>query len=192
MKKKSHHSFFRRCAAVLFLLSVFSLSAHAAPRGRNQYAPSYSIDSTSYVYPKRFAAGAVLGEPTGLTAKYWLDQRQAVDFGLAFSFNSFFMIYGDYLFHFPGLFGYSDLANEFKPYLGVGGVMFFSTDSTRRDSALYTKNGSFGLGIRIPFGAEWMPSGSRLGVFAELAPGLGFVPSTFGFLQGGIGIRYYF
>jgi hypothetical protein len=142
------------------------------------------------------AAGATLGSPTGLTGKLWLDRKSAVDLGLAFSFDSFFLVYADYLAHFPSGFAGRETPaffRELTPYFGIGGVLFISTNSLRHDGRYFTAGGSSaGLGVRIPLGIEWRPVDPRLGVYVEIAPGVGVVPSTFGFLQGGLGIRFYF
>lgn len=143
-----------------------------------------------------WAAGLVLGEPTGFTAKHGLSSRSAVDAGLAFSFDRFFLVYSDYLWHFPG--GFATRSSEpfvqqLTPYVGAGGVLLFSTDSGRNDGKFFTSGGSsVGFGIRVPLGIEWKPGSPPLGVFAEMVPGIGVVPSTFGFLEGGIGARWYF
>jgi hypothetical protein len=145
-----------------------------------------------------FGLGVILGEPTGFTGKYRYDARSALDFGLAWSFSSFFLIYGDYLYHFPSAFrgAREPFFQQLTPYIGGGGALFFDTASRRvgdRDAKYFTKDGdSFGLGIRFVAGLEWSPPSIPLGVFLELAPGVGIVPSTFGFIQGGIGVRYYF
>lgn len=139
----------------------------------------------------QFGLGVELGEPTGLSAKYRINSRDAVDFGLAYSFNSFVEVFSDYLYHFPGVFGSSSqFVTQLTPYLGIGGVFF---DNTGGANSFYGASGSSaGLGLRIPLGIEWRPGRPPLGVFVELVPGLGIIPSTFGFFQGGIGIRFYF
>jgi hypothetical protein len=141
-----------------------------------------------------FGLGIVLGEPTGLSAKYWVTSHHAVDFGLAYSFNSFVYIFADYLFHFPGAFGTSSrFVTQLNPYIGIGGIFLGSTSSGRVDNKYFTSGGSSaGVGLRLPLGIEWSPGEPPLGIFVELVPGIGIIPSTFGFLEGGIGVRYYF
>ena len=141
-----------------------------------------------------FGLGVVLGEPTGLTGKYWLNRTSAVDVGLAYSFNDFFLIYSDYLYHFHGAFGRSSrFATELTPYVGIGGVLFIESSSTTSNRAYFKpSDGSVGLAMRIPLGMEWRPTGTPFGVFAELVPGLGIIPSTFGLIEAGIGGRFYF
>ncbi len=134
-----------------------------------------------------FGLGIVLGEPTGISGKYRQSAQRGIQGGLAWSFDSYMLLFGDYLFSFPGAFGSKTrFVSQLSPYIGIGGTMFFGNNVRPRS------NSSFGLGIRIPLGLEWNPGDPPLGVFVELAPGLGLVPGTFGFLQGGIGIRYYF
>lgn len=141
-----------------------------------------------------FGIGIILGAPSALTAKHWIDQRSAIDGGLAFSLNEYFLFYSDYLHHFPGLFKSKDrFVSELAPYFGVGGLIAFTTSGRSRDDRyLGRSTGSLGLGVRIPLGIEWRPSDPHLGVFLELAPGLSVIPETLGLFQGGIGIRYYF
>lgn len=140
-----------------------------------------------------FGLGLVLGEPTGISSNYWLGKDRSIDGGLSFSFNDFFLIYSDYLFHFHGLFGTREsFTQHLEPYLGIGGVLFFNTASNRTGATYFTDHGSVGFGVRIPFGAEWMIPRSPFGLFVELVPGIGLIPATFGFVQGGIGARIYF
>jgi len=147
-------------------------------------------------------AGLILGEPTGFTIEFWQGSDRAIDTGLAFSFSSFFLVYADYLFHFPGGFASLDhnsksggtFLHNLSPYIGIGGELLVNTNNSRTDQRFYTNSSgsSVGLGIRIPLGAEYFISRSPISVFLELVPGIGVAPSTFGFFQGGIGARYYF
>lgn len=136
--------------------------------------------------------GAMFGEPTGLTLKSWTSRRTAFDVGVAYSFSGFFEILGDYLWHFPGAFANASrgrVSSEFVPYVGIGVEAFFDTEDAnaggRRDSS------NAGFGLRLPLGLEFLPTGAPLGVFAEIVPGLGLAPATFGFLEGVVGARFY-
>lgn len=138
---------------------------------------------------QNFGAGVIFGEPTGLTGKYWLDRENAVDMGLAYSFGDYFILYSDYLKHFKNPIQQDELFfKQLDAYLGVGGVLRFDTRSKNsnddRDSA--------SIGLRIPFGLEWRPLRPPIGVHLELTPGIRLIPSIEGFVQGGLGIRYYF
>jgi hypothetical protein len=134
-----------------------------------------------------FGLGVMFGEPTGITAKYWHRSTQALDFGVTYSFGNYVILLADYLWHFPNAFSsitHGKAASEFAPYIGVGGTL--SLENNRRNS------NHAQLGVRIPLGIEFRPSYPSLGIFLELVPAVAIAPSVFGFLQGGIGIRYYF
>src|SRR5579885_2432683 len=173
----------RKPTAFLFLLAILCASPALGAQSASHRPEGSGV----------FGLGLVLGEPTGLSANYWIRNDRSIDGELSFSFNNFFLIQSDYLFHFHGLFGTREsFTQHLEPYLGIGGALFFNTASSRTSSTYFTDHGSVGFGVRIPFGAEWMIPSSPFGVFAELVPGLGLIPATFGFLQGGIGARFYF
>lgn len=150
--------------------------------------------------PQKMAAhgntglGVVIGVPTAVTGKFFLDQRNAIDAGLALSFNETFLVYGDYLMHFRGAFGRKNaFLTQTTPYLGFGGLFAFTTTNSTSESGYRGKgNGAFGIAVRIPFGAEWRLPDPSLGVFVELVPGISLFPQTTSIFQGGVGIRYYF
>jgi len=172
---------------VLVFGSVFVLVSMA-------FTPSSRADDNERLGDKPTGIGVVLGEPTGFTLKEWIAPRQAIDLGLAFSFDNYVSVYSDYLFHFPEAFGNSTaFLRSLQPYVGIGGELFLSGNSNRAKTEYYNSPGSsVGFAIRIPLGAECLVPGAPIGVFAELVPGVGIVPGTFSFLQGGVGARYYF
>lgn len=139
-------------------------------------------------------AGIVLGNPSAISAKYWLDSKTAIDAALAFSLSDYVLIHSNYLMHFPGFFKTQNkYVNQFVPYLGFGAVVVVAQkDRSSGDGFVGKKSGSLGLGIRVPLGVEWLVQEVPLGVYLEAAPGLALTPSTSGFIQGGLGVRYYF
>ncbi|MBI3541922.1 MAG: hypothetical protein HY075_01420 [Deltaproteobacteria bacterium] len=147
--------------------------ARAQPSAASAETPAHSSSAAPATYGGTFGAGAIFGEPTGLTAKYWLNHsRDAIDFGLAYSVRNYLMLYADKLWHF------GRLPHQLSAYFGGGAGLFLGKD-TRVD-------------LRIPVGVEWLPSRPRIGVFAELVPALRVAPSTGFDLNGGVGVRYYF
>jgi hypothetical protein len=126
---------------------------------------------------RNFGVGAVFGEPTGISGKYWVSQQNAIDGALAWSFrgDGFFHIHADYLWHYPDAIRSSE---RFPLYVGIGGLIRFDTPAR--------------LGVRLPLGIAWWPRGIPLDVFLEIAPGLNLTPATEFGLNGGIGVRYFF
>ncbi len=144
--------------------------------------------------PKRYGAGFVLGAPSALSFKYWQSLKIAYDAELSFFGDEWVLFYGDYLWHFHGIFGNSDrFVQQLYPYIGVGPIFVFATDGDHERGKYFDKRDEeFALGVRIPFGIEWVADDIPLGIGLEIAPGMAVIPSTSGFFQLGISFRYYF
>lgn len=122
-----------------------------------------------------FGAGVVLGAPTAVTAKLWLDDKRAVDAGLGW--NSELTVYGDYLWH-----GWDVLPKpsqgKLPIYLGLGAQV-----RTYRDAE---------FGLRAVAGvAYWLPN-DPIELFLELVPVFRLSPGTSVGAEAGAGLRYYF
>lgn len=136
-----------------------------------------------------FGLGVILGEPTGFNAAYNMNENAKTDFGLTYSFREYFMMYSDLDWHFRHLFHGPEALQFLSPYLG-GGLGFRISTKERKHTPAEDQSNGF---IRIPLGLQWdYPRQPRIAVFAEIVPGMSFVPSAFFLLQGGLGIRYYF
>ncbi len=126
-----------------------------------------------------FGLGIIVGQPTGLSAKYWLSSNNALDFGLGYSFekNSRMSLHVDYLFHARNLFNTSE---NISLHYGPGGRLRLVEEGDSR------------LGVRFDVGLTWVPRNSPVDVFIEIAPLLDIIPETKFSVNGGIGVRYYF
>lgn len=133
---------------------------------------------SGYAQGSGFGLGAIVGEPTGVSAKYWVSSRNALDAGLAWSFRhkGFFHLHADYLWHVPLN---VDVPQQFAFYVGIGGRLGIGS-------------GSALLGARIPVGITWWPRDIPLDVFLEIAPVLDLTPATEFSANGGVGIRFFF
>jgi hypothetical protein len=171
---------------------VFALTLIAVPV--TTFAAGRTVSSSSLSGENKIGAGIIIGSPTGLTGKLWLDSRDAIDLGLAFAFNHYFMLYSDYLVHYPGAFGAQNkFVAQLSPYFGIGGLIVVTSDDRTNDDGFQGKSrGSVGLGARVPLGIEWRPANPSVGVFVEVVPGVSIIPETTAILQAGLGIRYYF
>ena len=126
---------------------------------------------------KGFGLGVILGEPTGVSGKSWVSQKNAVDGGLAWSFrgSGSFHIHADYLWHFIGV---PQATERFSVYVGVGGRIIAHDESV--------------IGARFPVGLVWWPKGAPIDVFVEFVPILDLAPASELDANGGIGVRYFF
>jgi hypothetical protein len=141
---------------------------------------SFIIIFSGYLFSqdKKIGAGIILGEPTGLSFKYWLTEKTALDAGLAWSFvdENAFQIQADYLIHNFNLIKVSKGKLPF--YFGIGGRLKFSTDVI--------------LGVRVPLGLAYLFDSEPIDVFLEIAPILDLLPQTDFTISAAIGGRYFF
>jgi hypothetical protein len=139
-----------------------------------------------------FGVGLTLGNVSGLNAKYWATENSAIGMGVGFAANNV-ALNGDYLYHFRNAFmafSDDDSARAFVPYIGIGAIVGFGSGT---NNFFNTSNaGTSTLAARIPFGLEYLPRSAPVGIYGELAPGLGLAPGGFGFLQADVGGRWYF
>ena len=130
---------------------------------------------------KGYGIGIILGEPTGLSGKYWLNNTNAIDFGLGFSFthfnNSGIQLHCDYLWNIYDLFKTSE---KFVIYYGPGIKILTGGSNDAK------------LGIRGVAGIGWFIKDAPLDLFFEAAPVVDLIPGTILKIDGGIGARYYF
>ncbi len=135
---------------------------------------------TTLAQNQGFGAGIILGDPTGLSAKAWLSEGNAVDFGLGYSIfpsNKKISLHADYLFHADGI----KFTNGRIPiYYGFGARLRF------RES----KSGSFGA--RGVIGALYYLKEAPIDLFFEIVPVFQLLPETALHFDVGIGARYYF
>jgi hypothetical protein len=119
--------------------------------------------------------GLELGQPMGVTAKYWLTSTTAVDAFMGYHFNHNFDAHADYLWHSFSSFDVQ--AGRLPFYFGLGARTNLGNDSD--------------LGMRMPLGVSYLFPTDPLELFAEIAP----VVKVFGGLgvdvDGAVGIRVY-
>ncbi|NOX38718.1 MAG: hypothetical protein GXO78_14405 [Calditrichaeota bacterium] len=126
----------------------------------------------------RVGAGIIIGEPTGISLKYWQSSSQAFAAAAAWSFRgkAAVHVHVDYLFH-------HSVTQEIRQgnlasYFGLG------VRSKFRDGIL--------LGVRIPVGINYLFAGAPLEFFIEFVPIMELIPATELKINGGFGLRYYF
>ena len=132
-----------------------------------------------------FGVGVIIGEPTGLSLKYWLDEDYAIDGAVAWSYseNDSLQLHGDYVFHNYDLLE----ADELPVYYGIGARLKFKDDDGRgrnEDHAMF--------GIRFPLGITYLFDNEPLDLFFEVVPVLDLSPDVELDLNAALGLRLYF
>ncbi len=126
---------------------------------------------------KKFGAGVVLGVPFGVTAKYRLDKKDAIQSHMGVSDGDFTMS-ADYLKHFDEVLPRKVPGARVPLYAGLG-------------LKLKTEKDTF-VGIRFVGGVALIHSTKPYEFFAEIAPVLRLSPSADGAFDGAVGFRRYF
>ena len=119
---------------------------------------------------KQFGFGIILGDPTGGTAKLWLNRENALAFHIGASSFGDPRIGVDYLWHFDAF--NSDIANF---YAGPGGAIGMDD----------------GIGGRAMFGINIVPRRTPLEIFAELGVLIAFAPDYSSDPDAAVGVRFY-
>jgi hypothetical protein len=138
----------------------------------------FFVAASGLAQDRGFGLGVILGEPTGLSGKYWTSSNNAIDAGLAWSFrhDGFLHVHADYLWHFPL---HTETDERFTFYTGVGGRFgIVSHDAL--------------VGVRVVGGFAFWPKNTPLDIFAEIAPIIDLAPATELSANGGVGIRFFF
>jgi len=141
-----------------------------------------------------FGLGLILGEPTGISGKYWIGGDRAFDFGVAWGLGhgGYLHLHGDYLFHNMDLISVGK--GRLPLYYGPGlRVRSWNNGRYWHRGRYHDHDGRrMDLGIRFPVGLAYLFDGAPVDVFLEVAPTLDLVPSTSVDFDGGIGLRYWF
>jgi len=151
------------------------------------------LSNISFAQSTGVGAGLILGEPTGISAKFWTSNVNAFDIAIGWSssgewervgnvfyYNSgpnFLHIHADYLWHD---FGVIKSQERFPLYYGIG---FHYDEGDGLPIA---------FGVRGVLGIDWMPRTVPLDVFVEFAPVLYLTPGLGFGIDAGIGTRFFF
>jgi len=174
-------------ARTLTLLSTLALLTTLSLIGSRPAAASEIATS------KKLGIGGMLGAPTGLSMKYYLSEKHALDFGVGLGVwgGATLYVHGDYKFHIM-LTRHADF--DLPLYFGVGAKLtIWFTDHNHAYWGDNNSHGGYvGVGVRVPVGIAFNLNKLPLDVFLEVVPGLGVFPGLGAFLDGAVGVRYYF
>ncbi len=134
--------------------------------------------SSTQAQESGFGLGVVIGAPTGIGVKVWMGKEKAICGIAGWSLEEWKYVHlqGDYVFHNFNIFKLEE--GKLPVYYGIGGRIVIQ-DKVR-------------LGIRIPAGMDYLLPKAPLDIFLELAPLLYIMPETKFYLNGSIGIRFFF
>jgi hypothetical protein len=139
---------------------------------------SFLISATTLAQDKGTGLGIIVGEPTGVSFKYWTSSTTAFDAALAWSFvdEGAFHIHGDYIFHNFNLIRIS--GGKLPFYYGIG-ARIKTANKTR-------------FGVRVPLGLAYIFFNAPVDIFFEVVPILDLAPKTDFKINAAIGARFFF
>jgi len=131
---------------------------------------------------KNAGIGVILGEPTGIVAKYWLNEFVALDAAAGWSLDtpSHLHLHADYLYQKYYLVEKKEDGLDLPVYFGIGGKLLFQ------------KNINISISIRFPMGIDYLFTDVSIDVFFEVVPCLDLLPATSLDLNVGLGSRFFF
>ncbi len=140
------------------------------------------IISISQAYAQRsgYGVGIIIGEPTGLSGKYWMDKETAVSAGLAYSFAS----------NNRGISLHADLINHQYGVIKSGYILPVYYGFGFRLRTKERTDGSFG--VRGVVGLNWQRTDYPIDIFIEAAPVFILLPETGVAIDASLGARYFF
>jgi hypothetical protein len=134
----------------------------------------------------KFGLGAIAGEPTGVSIKYWFNDKHTIDGAFAWSLyeDNAFQIHSDYLFTDYVL----SNSEQWPVYYGLGARLMFRDNEEKHHDDNETV-----FGFRIPMGITYLfEEDMPYEFFFEIAPILDVSPDTELDLNASVGFRFYF
>lgn len=130
------------------------------------------------------AVGVVIGDPTGISARFGLDAEHSFEGALAYSSSDYegIHVHGTYLWDKARVF--KTEADPLYLYYGLG-LRLISISKGKYD-------GDLSVAPRAPLGLRYIFENPDVEIFAELALSLDLTPTTDVDLDGGLGVRIRF
>ena len=137
----------------------------------------------------KYGIGIILGEPTGLTGKYWLNNKEAYDLSLSFRFSSYLYLSGAYLYHNYDVFRNLKDPGSAALYYGAGFRLIGDSEHHYRK---HYENDTYDtlFGLRGTIGLSYLIPNHPFEVFLELSPIMNITPVTDLDFSIGVGARY--
>ncbi len=127
--------------------------------------------------------GFVLGLPTGLSMKYFLQNDKALEINAAIYMSQYGTgLSGIILYEWHDAHVFRERGMEF--FYGLGPTVFTYNNPE-------TNTNIFGVGAGGVVGIEYFTL-KHLSLFGEVGPFVSILPSTYFSINGGLGLRFYF
>ncbi len=123
-----------------------------------------------------FGIGIEAGQPSGATAKYWLDHHSAIDAGFGES-NGDAALHADLVWHAWNVLPQPQ-QGKLGVYFGAGPRLQFATDTE--------------FAVRTFVGTSYWLSGHPVELFAEVGPVFQMTQGGDVYADGAVGARFYF
>lgn len=159
----------------------------------NKYLIITVVALTTTVYSQvrsDWGLGITLGDPTGFTAKYNVNQTNAWNFNIGSSYFGEVRLGADYLWHFDPF-----NSQYVAMHAGFGGVLGFGDGKSvifvHGNDDYFVRDNEVGVGVRGLVGIDFYPGSSPFEIFFEMGPLIGFVPETGSAFDVAVGFRFY-
>ncbi len=126
--------------------------------------------------------GVVLGSPNGITARHWFNEENSIEGAAGWSItDSRFQVNGNYLWTKPDAIQLGEETFD----LFFGGGLSMRSKSGKQD-------GEVVFGPRLPVGVSYEFTNPDIELFVQAALNIGIIPSSDMYLDGNLGVRFYF
>ena len=169
------------CVVVIYV-HADELSANANTNGTAYSGSPIQPQSYGQSWDKRIGLGFMVGEPTGLSGKLWINDMLAIDAttGVSFYEKTGFSTHADVLWN---LYDCPAGAGHTSFYIGVGPRI--KVEDRNNDDDVW-------FGFRFPIGVSYMFDDKPMEVFFEVGPIVDVTPDTRGSFTAALGVRYWF
>ncbi len=136
-----------------------------------------------------YGLGVIIGEPTGFSGKYWLNNKEAYDLTVSFRFSSYLYLSGAYLYHNYDVFRNLKDPGSAALYYGAGFRLI--ADSEHNFRKHYEEDTYDAIvGLRGTIGLSYLIPNHPFEIFFELSPIVNITPVTDLDFSIGVGGRY--
>lgn len=136
-----------------------------------------------------FGFGLELGEPSGITLKYWMGKTNAIGGTIGSSYYGSPRIDVDYYWHYNAF--NSNVVNLFVSAGGVVGLGDYRDGFWYKHDYYRTRNGKAAIGARGAIGINILPRTVPIEIFLELGVVESLSPFTATSLESALGVRFY-